>query len=83
MKKLVWFVPLLLIACSAEVKPVEYYENNMDETNAVLKKCEVTQGSKEDQNCINAKEARRNNFVKDQLKMPDYLLKNLDDKETK
>lgn len=48
---------LALIACSPEVKSIEYYENNIDEAKSVIKKCEVTQGSSQDQNCINADKA--------------------------
>ena len=53
-----------LIACSPEVKSVDHYYNNLDEAKAVHDKCEVTQGSKNDQNCINAKEA----ITKDRFK---------------
>ncbi|WP_282705061.1 EexN family lipoprotein [Wohlfahrtiimonas chitiniclastica] len=66
------FFPLLVIACSAEVKPVEYYENNMEETKAVLKKCEVTQGSQNDQNCLNAKKTSRNKYIAEQFKLPSW-----------
>lgn len=53
-----------LIACSPEVKSIEYYKNNIDEANAVSEKCEITQGSKNDQNCINAKDALYNDYMK-------------------
>lgn len=69
MKKTI-ILPLLcfgLIACSAEVKSVEYYENNIDEANTVAEKCEATQGSKNDQNCINAKDALYNNYMKSKV----------------
>ncbi|MDM1546020.1 EexN family lipoprotein [Ignatzschineria indica] len=33
------------------------YLDNLDEAEAVKKKCEVTQGSKNNQNCINAEKA--------------------------
>ncbi len=58
---------LTMIACSPEVKSVEYYEANIDEANTVSKKCEVTQGSKNDQNCINAKDALYNDYMKSKV----------------
>lgn len=51
------------VACSPEVKSVDYYKENENEANEVLKKCEVTQGSKNDQNCINAKNAINANYM--------------------
>lgn len=69
MKKSIIFslLSLGLIACSPEVKSVEYYENNIDEANTVSEKCEITQGSKNDQNCINAKDALYNDDMKSKI----------------
>lgn len=58
MKKLLILVaPVLLVACSPEVKPVDYYLSNIDEAKQVVNDCEVKQLSKQDQNCINANDA--------------------------
>lgn len=59
MKKILVLPALVLglIACSPEVKSVDHYMNNLEEAQEVIDKCEVTQGSVNDQNCINAKDA--------------------------
>lgn len=58
MKKLLLILaPVLLVACSDEVKPVDHYLSNIDEAKAVATACETKQGSKQDQNCINANKA--------------------------
>ncbi len=53
----------VITACSEEVKPVDYYLDNLDEAEAVKNKCEVTQGSKNDQNCINADKALYRSYM--------------------
>ena len=60
MKKLILImsVGLSVVACSPEVKSVEYYSTNNEERQDVLRKCETTQGSSQDQNCLNAKQAQ-------------------------
>ena len=58
------FSIFVITACSEEVKPVDYYLDNLDEAEAVKKKCEVTQGSKNDQNCINADKALYRDYMK-------------------
>lgn len=64
MKKIILLsAAIFLTACSEEVKPVDYYIENLDEAEAVISKCEVTQGSKDDQNCINAGSALSHCFI--------------------
>ena len=53
----------LITACSEEVKPVDYYIENLDEAEALRRKCEVTKGSKDDQNFINASAALSHCFI--------------------
>ena len=63
--------------CSAEVKPVSYYVNNIEEAKSVYKKCDEKIRSNENldhefnQNCINATKVYNANkeleFTKEQL----------------
>lgn len=65
MKKLLMIIPVvLLVACSPEVKSVDYYFDNSEEAETVIKACEMKQGSKQDQNCINAKDAMYKKHMK-------------------
>ena len=61
------FSIFVITACSEEVKTVDWYLENKAEREARLKKCEVTQGSKQDQNCINAGRASYKEYMKKKL----------------
>ena len=63
MKKITLIIPFFLIACSDPVQSVDYYLEQLDEAEKVKEKCEVTQGSKEDQNCINADKALYRDYM--------------------
>ena len=69
MKKLMLLVvaPLIIVACSEKVETIEFYEKNPEVGKTILEKCEVTQGSEQDQNCINAKKAKYNNYMRSQI----------------
>ena len=57
------FSVFVITACSEEVKSIDYYMDNLEEAEAVKNKCEVTQGSKNDQNCINADKALYRDYM--------------------
>lgn len=61
------FSVFVITACSEEIKTIDWYLENQAERENTLKKCEVTQGSKEDQNCINARKAQYKAYMNKKL----------------
>lgn len=64
MKKImVAVLSIFVITACSEVKSVEWYKEHPDEMKSVLMKCELKQGSSQDQNCLNAKEAKGKSYM--------------------